>query len=196
MPYAGEQVIAALKAARNEKKLTQRDLSKQAGVPQSHISKIEAGEVNLQLSSLIELARALDLELMLIPRRLVPAAQTIMRSGESEFSRPAANVRLFLRALHSIRNILPRLQTVGDKKDLELLKRTAAELENFLAGAREAEKIRLILSPFRKGATPTKQDINRAAKALQDLRNQLAHNLQKPAEPVRPAYALDEDDDA
>ncbi len=47
MPYAGDHILAALKAARTNKALSQRELSKEAGVPQSHISKIEAGAVDL-----------------------------------------------------------------------------------------------------------------------------------------------------
>ena len=196
MPYAGEHVIAALKAARNDKKLSQRDLSKQAGVPQSHISKIEGGEVDLQLSSLIGLASALDLELMLVPRRLIPAVQTIMRSGASQFSRPAENFQLYLKAVRRIRTLLPHLQSAGDKKDLERLERTAAELENLQGGATEAEKIRSLLRPFRKDAPPMAPDIKHAVQELQELRNHLARTVLKPAGPVRPAYTLDEDDDA
>lgn len=66
-----------LKTARQQKKLSQRAFGVKVGVPQSHISKIENGQVNLQLSSLIEFSRVLDLELMLIPRGLVPAVQAL-----------------------------------------------------------------------------------------------------------------------
>ena len=83
MGYTGEHIIAALKAARQENGLSQRELSRQAGVPQSHISKIEHGAVDLQLSSLIALARVLDLEIMSVPRKLVPAVQAIVRGSTS-----------------------------------------------------------------------------------------------------------------
>jgi transcriptional regulator with XRE-family HTH domain len=87
MIYATEHIFTALKDARRRKGLSQRDLSGQAGVPQSHISKIENGTVDLQLSSLFELARALDLEVMTVPRRLVPAVESILRTGNSEVFR-------------------------------------------------------------------------------------------------------------
>jgi len=51
--------------------------------PRSHISKVEKGAVDLRLSSLIELARALDLEFMLVPRPVVPAVRSIIRSAAS-----------------------------------------------------------------------------------------------------------------
>ncbi len=72
-------IAAALMAARKKKGLSQRALSVKAGVPQSHISKIENGEIDLQTSTLLELSRVLDLEVMLVPRQLVPAFQTLMR---------------------------------------------------------------------------------------------------------------------
>lgn len=47
-----------------------RELSARSGVPQSHISKIESGSVDLRISSLIALARVLDLELLVAPKSL------------------------------------------------------------------------------------------------------------------------------
>ena len=81
MAYAIEQVAQTLKAARQGKGLSQRALSKLAGVPQSHISRIENGVVDLRLSSLVEIARVLDLEVTLVPRKSVPAVQSIVRNS-------------------------------------------------------------------------------------------------------------------
>lgn len=61
------RIAAALKRARLRKGTTQRDLGALIGVPQSHISKIEAGAVDLRISSLVVLAQALDLALELNP---------------------------------------------------------------------------------------------------------------------------------
>ena len=57
-----------LRAARERRGLTQRDLGRLAGVPQSHISKIESGAVDLRLSSLLALAAVLELDLVLTER--------------------------------------------------------------------------------------------------------------------------------
>ncbi|WP_068084872.1 helix-turn-helix domain-containing protein [Polycladidibacter stylochi] len=80
MSYKSEHIAAALKQAREDKGLSQRELAKRCGVPQSHISKIEGNAVDLRISSLTALAHALDLELMLVPRIAVPAAHSIIRS--------------------------------------------------------------------------------------------------------------------
>ena len=47
-------------------------------MPQSHISKIESGAVDLRVSSLIALARALDLELFVAPKKSIPAIKSII----------------------------------------------------------------------------------------------------------------------
>lgn len=89
MPYTTEHIAGTLKTARQAKRLTQRALGRKVAVPQSHISKIENGAVDLRVSSLVELARALHLELMLVPRKTVPVVQSIIRSDAGEPARPA-----------------------------------------------------------------------------------------------------------
>jgi len=83
MAYLNDQILESLKEARKRKGLSQRELSTKSGVPQSHISKIESGTVDLRASSLVALARALDLELELVPKKTVPAVKSIMRSSIS-----------------------------------------------------------------------------------------------------------------
>ncbi len=81
-------LASILQATRKEKKLSQKELSQLAGVPQSHISNIENGKVNIRTSSLFEIARVLELEPMLIPRRYVPAVNGFM-AGKKHDSQPA-----------------------------------------------------------------------------------------------------------
>ena len=95
MPYQIEYIAAALKTARKAKKLSQTELGTNVGLPQSHISKIESGRTDLKLSSLIELARALDLELTLVPRQLLPAVQSIVRGSRDHTGRvPTGKLKL------------------------------------------------------------------------------------------------------
>ncbi|AZM95978.1 helix-turn-helix domain-containing protein [Vreelandella venusta] len=94
MSYATEQILESLREARARKGFSQRELSARSGVPQSHISKIESGGVDLRVSSLIALARVLDLELFVAPKKSVPAIKSIIRSskgnqGEGEQVSPA-----------------------------------------------------------------------------------------------------------
>lgn len=81
MNYATEHIASALRRAREEKGLSQRELGRKAGVPQGHISKIENGAVDLRVSSLVALARALDLELALVPRRARHVVKSLVLSS-------------------------------------------------------------------------------------------------------------------
>ena len=74
-----EYLTKSLKSARQEKNLSQRALSLKTGIQQTQISKIESGQVDLRLSTLVEMARSLDLEVMLIPRALYPAVNSIIQ---------------------------------------------------------------------------------------------------------------------
>ena len=107
--YATEDIIKALKGARKAKGLTQRALGSRAGVPQSHISKIENGGADIRLSSLIEIARALDLELRLVPRKAVPAVDTVVRSTVPALSPRSAQADRELRRLTDTATLLSRL---------------------------------------------------------------------------------------
>ena len=90
-----EHITTALKEARKAKRLNQTELGKRVGLPQSHISRIEQGQVDIKLSSLVELARVLDLELTLVPRRLVPAVSSIIRNAVTdEIAPPLASLHL------------------------------------------------------------------------------------------------------
>ena len=79
MDYAIEHLACMLRDIRKAQGMSQRALSAKAGIPQSHISKIENGAVDLRLSSLVELARVLNLELELVPRNSVSAVRAIAR---------------------------------------------------------------------------------------------------------------------
>lgn len=90
MGESTRQTAEALKAARLAKGLSQRELSARTGLTQAHISRIENAAVDVRLPNLIELARVLDLEMMLVPRPLAPAVRDIIRSRPSVDHRPAA----------------------------------------------------------------------------------------------------------
>ena len=84
MIYSTKHILRELKEARLRKGLTQLALSEKVGLPQSHISNIERGEVDIKISSLIAIARALGLEPMLVPRPLVPVVKGHKRSATAD----------------------------------------------------------------------------------------------------------------
>ena len=69
------EIARALRETRQAAGMSQRALAALVNLPQSHISKIEAGAVDLRISSLVVLARALDLSLELNPARGEPGLE-------------------------------------------------------------------------------------------------------------------------
>ena len=74
---------------RTELNLTQKDLADKAGTHQSRISKIESAEWDIRLSTLIQIAEALDAELLI---SLKPAGKSIplARNGNGKASKTGA----------------------------------------------------------------------------------------------------------
>jgi transcriptional regulator with XRE-family HTH domain len=198
MKYGTREITSELKTAREGKQLTQRALSALAGVPQAHISKIESGAVDLKLSSLIELARVLDLEPMLIPRNLVPAVEAIVR-GRQEERTPAAPKAL--RELKRLQDAINHLQHTSSPhtKGLDQLQKAVQELTYLRLGPAEADRLHAALTAIRAITKHPERDarLSKWARELRDLRNRLVHGRATVAPGPRPAYSLeDEDDDA
>ena len=194
--YGLEPLADTLRQARREKGWSQRDLSARAHLTQAQISRIENGEVDLQVSTLLELARSLDLDLQLVPRSAITAVEAAVRSAaerseERGARRLLANLRRLAEAarasaperediasiassLQELEPLAPRLGKIAPTADLERLR---ANLEGFLSDP-PAE---------RPSRAKTYRD---AAAWLKTLRNALMHA--PPAE--RPAYSLDDED--
>ncbi len=77
-------ILKQLKIARQNKRLKQSDLGNKLGLPQSHISKIEREETDPRLSTVVDMARVVDHEILLIPRRLVPAIRAMIGGGHNQ----------------------------------------------------------------------------------------------------------------
>jgi transcriptional regulator with XRE-family HTH domain len=199
MSYSTGHIVGALKAARQDKGLSQRELSAKAGVPQGHISKIENGAVDLKLSSLIALARILDLEIMAVPRKLVPAVQALARTGDAGGA-PSENARLAAKQAKHIDKAVTRLAAgkAADRGDLARLQRAARELARLPVGASELDSLRMVAEALRRReqGQAQKQEIEDAAAGLERARSNLVHRVgEEPARAPRPAYSLEDGDD-
>ena len=80
------QIIEQLKSARQKLGLKQSELGDKLGLPQSHVSKIEQGANDPRLSTVTDMARVLDQELVLIPRQMVAAVRAFLK-GEGDEER-------------------------------------------------------------------------------------------------------------
>ncbi|RMA41572.1 helix-turn-helix domain-containing protein [Rhodophyticola porphyridii] len=196
MTYASEDIAATLKNARNNKGLSQRELSARSGVPQSHISKIESNAVDLRLSSLASLAHALDLELALIPRKAAPAVRSIARSTSSHTLHGHSDALRELTKANRAFAALPK--ALHESSAAHTLQKQLAEMSNFRNILQETDAVRQMRKALEtiENAGGLKQ-LEKVAKDAQRLRNMLAHNISAThSEPAqsRPAYSLDEED--
>jgi len=78
------EIIKSLKKRRLELKLRQSELGIKLGLPQSHISKIEQGATDPRLSTVTDMARLLEQELLLVPRELLPVIKSIIIGKDTQ----------------------------------------------------------------------------------------------------------------
>lgn len=184
-----------LRQARNAKGLSQAVLAKRAGVPQSHISKIENTGVDLRLSSLSEIARALDLELMLVPRKVVLATQSLIRQAQpTEFSLVSLALRDDLAKLDKLAEDVMREH--ASSVEIARLKSRIHDLAQLEIPLSARDAVRALTKKLE--AIKQDQNIQRVNAVLEEadrLRNKFAHVLPDPVPATqRPAYTLDDDD--
>ena len=189
------EIARTIKAAREAKGLSQRALAKLAGVPQSHISKIENAGVDLRASSLTEIARALDLELALVPRKTVPAVKSIVRSARPIEAHQVGSA--LARELKKMESFADKIAEKGSFKEVAQLQSRIHDLTRFEmpeSYLNAVEKMNRQLKDIYKEP----ENFTRLVESLdgvQKLRNALAHS---PAEELwrisRSAYSLEDDD--
>lgn len=196
MTYAIEHIVRTLRNAREARGLSQRALSAKTGITQGHISNIENGAVDLRISSLVELARVLDLELELVPRKAVTAVHAIVRRDTHDSVEPGRRARKELKQLQD--NIARATRARPTVVEVAQLQRQVRELRHLpIPGDR--------LDAIRRAAAAAKAFLENTAgvDALQDalvqlrqLRNVLVHapSTSHDAGTARPAYSLDDGD--
>lgn len=79
-----KQMAITLRKARSAQGLTQSELGSLVGLPQSHISKIERGETDVQWTTLEQIANAVGLSPLLVPTRLVPLVEGVLENRENK----------------------------------------------------------------------------------------------------------------
>lgn len=192
MSYVAEDVIKTLQEARTAAGLSQRALSERAGLSQSHISQIESGTLEPGLSKLIQMARALDLEVVLVPRKMVPAIKNLAAASSPERESPTFALKEIDRAG---RILTKKRKELGESafidrmvSDLQFFRRAPLTSADIGMIRRDADRLKA-LSTHEADAN----QLRNIAREWTARRNQLARG---PSERPRPAYAVDEDDDA
>ena len=204
MSTAIEDIAASIKAARIAKGFTQKQLGERVGLPQSHISKIEGGNVDLQISSLVEIARALDLELKLVPRRTVPAIEGVVRSQRerSEASRTLATIAETNRFAERLRQSYPSVTEVNEfqsaLKDVQTVNLSPETLKAIQQALQPVAHLKKHLQDLgwaleqKEGTKKLAQQIAASTRALRHVRNLQVHAIDRDSAPRRPAHRLED----
>ena len=189
MSYQSEEIIREVQGQRIKAALSQRALAARSGLTQAHISQIETGRLEPGLSSFIEMARALDLEVVLVPKKLLPAVQGVLRPSADTLSPEDGRSALFAKG--------ERL--IAKQKRLEGRSATLDRLEEYLRFLKQVrlrkDEIAIVTDAIEelgqlKESTEPRDRLEKITAMLRNVRNRVAH----PVEAPRPAYALDEED--
>jgi transcriptional regulator with XRE-family HTH domain len=195
-------IAASIRQARKDKGLTQRELGQRVGLPQSHISKIESGAVDLHVSSLAEIARALVLVVKLVPRKALPAVEGTVRAavgtaGSSVASRALATIQKDLQLADQIRASYPDLKEIENYrsvlKNIQALQIDNQSLKTLQNALKPSQDLAKFFKEYNEVAKIAKQ-VNEATTALQQWRNVQVHLPQIDGPRRRPAYRLEDDE--
>ena len=75
-----ERLRLAIRQARREQGRSQLDVARDAGLTQKHISNIETGKTIPRYDTLLEIAWALNLDLVIVPKSMRGAVNSLVRA--------------------------------------------------------------------------------------------------------------------
>ena len=220
-----ELMAGQVKAAREAKGLSQRALSERTGIPQSHISKIENAGSDIRISSMLTIAHALDLELRLVPRRLVPLLENLQGENASPSKRIPQDVMRTLSEIDALKSLSARILREFDSEDfgeaeiISILHDTLQELTRIHISSAQAKGIQDRIKHLKKPLGKLKSlvlgykndakssgiyhsmlrdiigTITPIVRDLRDLRNRFFHEMGSDDLRQRPAYQLDDEEE-
>jgi transcriptional regulator with XRE-family HTH domain len=74
---------------RHRQEFSQRELAERLHVPQSYLSKVESGKLDMGLANFVDVVRYLGAEVMIVPASMVPIISAMVSpDGEGNQNRP------------------------------------------------------------------------------------------------------------
>ena len=83
LPGNFQHIAAELRRTRLALGLTQAEVARRAGTAQYVVSNLEAGRSNSRIGTVLEVARALELDFRLLPLRLAPAWDALLAADRT-----------------------------------------------------------------------------------------------------------------
>lgn len=197
MKHEIEHIVEEIKRARARKSLSQRELSERSGIPQAQISKIENGTVDLRLSSLVAMARALELDVQLVPRKAVPAVKSVVRNTQTvPMIDPEALVQS-KKALEVFRQAIEKIE--NPSAELTRLRRQIRTLQTsqipIFSGQQLGELTKQLGTLTIEAPDP--KELSRTLRRIRQIQSRIDSSSEdtRLIASSRPAYSLDEEDD-
>ena len=81
---ATERLRSDLRVGRKRKGMNQTQVARYAGVTQKVVSQAESASTDIRLSTFLQIARASDSELVMVPKALVAAVRSLVRQYDGE----------------------------------------------------------------------------------------------------------------
>lgn len=85
-----QEIRTAIRQARRAQGRSQLDVARDVGLTQKHVSNIETGKVVPRFDTLLEVAWALNLDVVLVPRNVRAVVNSLVR-GQSDPDAPGAS---------------------------------------------------------------------------------------------------------
>ena len=85
-----QEIRTVIRQARRAQGRSQLDVARDVGLTQKHVSNIETGKVVPRFDTLLEVAWALNLDVVLVPRNVRAVVTSLVR-GQSDSDAPGAS---------------------------------------------------------------------------------------------------------
>ena len=197
-------VLKDLAEVRRAHAISQGELASRSGLDQAQLSRIEAGRVDLRLSSLTQLARALGQEIVLVPQESLSAVRAVIRSSRpqasaSPLAREARQLLVSIesrldRLFHSFPSLEAQEAQLQLRKSLQDLRHLApAQLSTQTLPLLRLQ--RSIATQMRQGEPPKAKNWQRLVIKIREIYQAAAAApaQSEPPSQMRPAWALEDD---
>ena len=197
-------VLKDLAEVRRAHAISQGELASRSGLDQAQLSRIEAGRVDLRLSSLSQLARALGQEIVLVPQGSLAAVRAVIRSSTPQASASplARHARQLLMIIESrLERLVHSFPSLEAQEAQNQLRKSLRDLRHLAPAQLSSQTLplqrlqRSIATQMRQREPPKAKNWQRLAIKAREI-YQAAASAPAQSEPqsqMRPAWALEDD---
>lgn len=134
------KIVRQLAEIRKKKGVTQVEIAHKLGIPQSSVTRVETGKVDVKLSRFIELARMLDVEVILVPKNKAALLENLLNE-QSEKGFPAIDGATYTEQFKLLAALgYPKVETIG--RSIEEQNDIVSKLKTYWSKQKKSDKLR------------------------------------------------------